>query len=45
VGESLRGSLAGDNGEAEAEGQPPLSAFPRLLKPGSSLKKLLKTLR
>jgi hypothetical protein len=33
VGESLGGSLAGDNGEAEAEGQPPLPAFPRLLKP------------
>jgi len=26
--------MTGDNGEAEAEGQPPLPAFPRLLKLG-----------
>jgi hypothetical protein len=26
--------MIGDNGEAGAEGQPPLRAFPRLLKPG-----------
>jgi hypothetical protein len=43
--------MTGDNGEAGAEGQPPLPAFPRLLKSERLLKferrsaKALKTLR
>jgi hypothetical protein len=31
--------MTGDNGEAEAEGQPPLPAFPRLLKSRKPLEK------
>jgi hypothetical protein len=31
--------MTGDNGEAGAEGQPPLPAFPRLLKPWKLLEK------
>jgi hypothetical protein len=36
--------MTGDNGEAGAEGQPPLRAFPTLLKLGDFRQKLLKTL-
>jgi len=36
--------MTGDNGEGEAEGQPPLPAFPRLLKPRKPLEKAFENL-